>query len=210
LIRRVAIAAFALLLAGCGSNPVDVSSQYDYSSVEEYAYSAGGPAAIIAETFVGAVTFEQSEGRSVRIRVVRWADREDDLDLLDVQASQGDSVITVRATNPQELDDVAVDIEITGPPGALLNLGTGVGRVACSGRPGAFWVLDTGVGSIDLSVPADVNISVSLVTGVGGIDVDFNVDGEVSSNRVVGAIGTGDEGSIVGRVGVGSISLGSW
>lgn len=202
-----AAALIAVVVAGCSSNPAGSTDQYEYSSSEEFTYAVGDSVAITAGTFVGAVTVDQAAVDSVRIRVVRWADQEDDLDLLEVNASQAGAGIMVNATNPQDRDDVAVDIEITGPADALLDLATGVGPIMCSGDPRGRWQAASGVGNVNLAVPAGVNISVELTAGVGSVDVDFAVDGEIAGNRVVGTIGTGGEGEIVAHVGVGNISL---
>jgi len=193
-------------LAGCESNPL-ITSEYDYSDSTSYDYSVGDTLVIAAETFVGAITFDQSGARSVQVTVTRWANRESNLELLQVEAAQAGSQITISVTNPEDLNEVAADIEIVGPAEVVLDLAAGVGRVDCSGEPGASWQADIGVGDVELSLPADVNATVELATGVGSIDVDFEVDGEVSSRLVVGDIGDGGGSEIAAHVGVGDISV---
>jgi hypothetical protein len=207
----VVAVALTLLATGCDSNPTSSSGDpYEYSATQEFNYSVGDTVLIAADTFVGSVSFEQAARRSVHVTVTRWADDESDLDLLEVDESQEGHRIEVSASNPHELDDVAVEIEITGPPEVTLDLATGVGAIACAGQPGETWEANAGVGSVELAVPSGVNVSVDLTTGVGSVDVDFVVHGEVSDRRVVGTIGSGHDGSIVAHVGVGSISLIRW
>ncbi len=203
---RVSVALGVVLVAGCGVDSV-ISAQYEFSDSEVHSYAVGDSLWIDADTFVGSVTYTQGRPDSVRVTITKWADREGDLELLEVETAQLGDEIQLHASNPENLDDVAVDIEMVGPPGAALNLATGVGAVDCTGQPGPRWVADVGVGDIEFAVPADVNVSVELATGVGRVSVDFDVDGEVSTRLVVGIIGTGDEGDLAAHAGVGDISL---
>ena len=194
------------LIAGCDTNPVS-STQYDYSDSDVLSFAVGDSVTISADTFVGSVTFGPWVLEGVQVTITKWANVEADLDLLHVESSESDTVVRVEASNPENLNEVEVDIEILGPPGVSLDLASGVGSVRCVGRPGIHWGADVGVGEVEFEVPADVNISVQLEVGVGDVTVDFDVDGEVTARRVVGTIGTGDDGEILAHVGVGSITL---
>ena len=210
--KTIAIAVvFALLVAGCSDDPITTATSskdpYKYSSSQDYTYSVGDHPLIVAETFIGSIDFNEADQSDVDIRITKWADDESNLELLDISLNQVDSQINVVAANPENLDNVAVDIEITGPPESLLDLATDIGQIFCSGQPGDTWDAESGIGSVKLVVPAGVNIAVELIAGVGSVEIDFDVDGEVSDKQVIGTIGSGDEGEITAYVGVGSISL---
>jgi hypothetical protein len=201
------IALVVGLMSGCGDdNPVSVAP-YEHSEILVYDFTVDGTPVIGAGTFVGEITYDPSKADDVRITVTKWANREADLAGLLVESGSEGDAIQLTASNPDHLQEVAVDIAITGPPSADLDMAAGVGSIACTGRPGPRWVLDVGVGAIELAVPADAALSVDLSVGVGQIEVGFSVDGEVSDRRIVGVIGSGDDGEIVANTGVGSITL---
>jgi hypothetical protein len=185
------------------------SRPYEYSDSEVLSFEGVGPVEVVADTFVGSISFRHDAAQGVEITVTRWADAEGDLDNLVVGSSEVGGQIRVEASNPDELEDVAVDIDIAGPPGTMLDVSSGVGSANLLGRPGDSWRADVGVGRISLEVPPDVSIFVQLEVGVGEVGVSFDVDGEVSANRVIGTIGAGDEGDVLAAVGVGSIFLGT-
>jgi hypothetical protein len=201
-----AVVIAGLCIAGCDEDPAS-SKPYKYSDSDILNFGGVTPVEVVADTFVGSISFRHRAVQGVKITVTRWADSEGDLDDLVVDSSEAENQIRVEVSNPQELDSVAADIEILAPPGTTLDVSTGVGSVDLIGRPGEHWSADVGVGQVELEMPADVSLFVQLEVGVGEVSVSFDVEGEVSATRVVGTIGDGDEGEIIAAVGVGSISL---
>jgi hypothetical protein len=88
-----------------------------------------------------------------------------------------------------------------------INARTGAGSIEYEGAPEGDCSFDVGAGSILLRVPADLNMSVDLTAGMGGVHTNLNVDGTVTKRRVQGTIGTGDQGTLTARSGVGGIDL---
>jgi DUF4097 and DUF4098 domain-containing protein YvlB len=92
--------------------------------------------------------------------------------------------------------------------GGPVELDTGAGSIVYEGRPRGLCRFETGAGSIELILPADVQVDVDLDTGVGRVDLGgFDVTGDVSSSQVEGRIGSGQDGSISASTGAGSIAL---
>ncbi len=112
------------LIAGCDTNPVS-STQYDYSDSDVLSFAVGDSVTISADTFVGSVTFGPWVLEGVQVTITKWANVEADLDLLHVESSESDTVVRVEASNPENLNEVEVDIEILGPPGVSLDLASG-------------------------------------------------------------------------------------
>ena len=199
-----------LLFTACGSytatEPAGDSS-HKYSEIEEDSFSVGESSSLVVESFVGNITVRPGAGGSIQIKATKWAAREDDLRLVNVEMSKLSGLVKIKTDKPASIDNVSVDIEITAPSGTNIDIDLGVGSIDYVNRPGGGCFFNTGVGSIKLDLPADINVIVDLATGVGSINIDFNVEGEVSQKTVNGTIGDGDEGEIRARTGVGDIEM---
>ena len=172
------------VIVGCEDDSVRPPGE-EYSDSETHDYVVGDSVSIVASTFVGAITFTEGVAGAVQITVTKHAAVEEDLELVEVELTQTDSEIVIRASNPQDRQHVDADIAISAPPGACLNLAAGVGSVDCTGRPGDLWTAGVGVGAAEFSIPSDASVSLELLTGVGTVDVGFAVVGEVTSQRVI-------------------------
>jgi hypothetical protein len=214
-VAPVAIAALALSLgSGCDVNvngPTIVAdgggSGRLYSESRTLTYDVADSSSVNVSTFTGLIEVEQAPEAIIGVTVTMRADLEEDLAGLAADAELQGNVLTLAATNPLDLKDVSVDFELHGPPDMNVDAHSGVGTIICRGTPPELWNVSVGVGNIELVIPADANVRVSLVTGVGSVAVGIPVQGTTSSGSVVGNIGTGADGEIVARCDVGNIVL---
>ncbi len=114
----------------------------------------------------------------------------------DVRVESGAGSVTVRDVRGDiEVHTGAGNIDVRGARGSAW-LDSGAGSITYNGEPQGECRFETGTGSIDLYLPADVDVEVDLSTGVGDVDVAFEVVGQVSRREVRGVIGSGAQGSI--------------
>jgi hypothetical protein len=88
-----------------------------------------------------------------------------------------------------------------------VHLTSGAGSLRYQGTPSGSSGFQSGAGSITLVLPADLDVAVDLETELGTVDVDHGVAGRVTRRQARGTIGSGDQGQITARSGVGSIRL---
>jgi hypothetical protein len=201
------ITSFIILLCGCdGKDPSSPSSQ-NFSEVVERSFAAGDSCTLTVENFAGGVNVHTGEAGTIRVIATKWASREEHLEQIEVEMAEEDSGLHVITDNPSNLGNVSVDLDISAPPGALMNLSNGAGGIDYQGRPHGSNSFNVAVGTIKLRMPEDINVTVNLVTSVGAIFLDFTVDGQVSDKVVSGTIGTGDEGEVHAHTAVGNIHL---
>lgn len=206
------VTAFAIILLvllaalGCEDEPTATSDER-YSEIVEESFAVGNSSSLTIQNFVGSVDVRPGESGVIQVRAVKWAERPEDLEEIDVEMSMMQGGVHIMCDNPSELDDVSVDLEVTTPADTRPTVTNGVGSTTYEGRAEGECHFQTGVGSIRLALPADVNVSVQLAVGVGSIEVEFPVVGQVGETVVNGIIGTGLDGEIDAHVGVGSIVL---
>jgi len=213
MVRQAALVSASLLLTGfmcgctdSGSGPTSSESQ-PFSETIARTFAFGDTSTIDVESFVGNVTVRADGADSIRINATIRAASQADLGLIEFAATEQAGEVRIRAENPANRPNTSVDIDITTPPGAGLDIGLGVGNISYQGRPAGENRFATGVGSIILALPANVNIAVQLAVGSGSIALEFAVVGQVTTATVNGTIGTGNEGRIQANVGVGEIRL---
>jgi hypothetical protein len=125
----------------------------------------------------------------------------------DIKIDTGAGSITLASlTGKIDASSGAGSIDVSDASGAA-TISTGAGSITYQGAPAGDCRFDSGTGSIRLTLPANLSAQVDLQTGMGSIDVGFNVQGQVSRSQVKGMIGSGNQGSIYARTGVGSIQL---
>jgi hypothetical protein len=208
--RYVIIAVIIMLVLlsalGCEDEPTATSAER-YSETVEGSFAVGDSSTLTIQDFVGSVVVRPGESGLIQVSAVKWAERQEDLEEIDVEMSMMQGSVQILCDNPSDLDNVSVDLEVTTPADTRPTLTIGVGSTRYEGRAEGECHFETGVGSIRLALPADVNVSVQLGVGVGSIEVGFPVIGQVSGTSVNGIIGTGLDGEIDAHVGVGSIVL---
>jgi hypothetical protein len=117
-----------------------------------------------------------------------------------------------------EVSDVNGDLEAYTGAGTVqvraargqVRLDSGAGTIYYRGEPEGSCTFVTGAGSIHLVLPADLSVEVDLSSGMGSVDVEHDVVGRATRREVRGAIGSGEDGSIYARTGVGSIDVDSY
>ena len=213
MVRQAALISVWLLLigstGGCedtGSAPTSGDNQL-FSEAIARAFAFGDTATVDVESFVGNVTIRPGGSDSIRINATKRAAASADLGLIEFTTTEQEGEIRIRAENPANRPNASIDIDITAPPGARMDVGLGVGNISYTGRAGGENRFAAGVGSIILVLPANVNIKVELAAGSGSITLEFAVVGQITTTTVNGTIGTGNEGRIQASVGVGEIRL---
>jgi hypothetical protein len=114
-----------------------------------------------------------------------------------------------------QLEDVRGEIEIRCAAGSItvsgaegnVRLENDAGSIVYEGQPQGDCHFKTNTGTIAISLLGAPNLEVDLHTSIGIIDVRCPVDGRISRRAVEGIIGTGDQGRIVARGGIGGIGL---
>jgi hypothetical protein len=229
----LALAALLISSSGCGLlNPEQESELFtreDTKTVGVRSYPV-----LTVENFVGDVNIDFDVSETIVVKSVRWAKNEAYLDRITVETTGTDSGYSVRTSNPDDLDGVGVDLDITTPRlsrvylrlgvgDAIVNnpgrertdINVGVGNIDSHTMFGGVYLLESGIGGISLVIPSFglVYAEIALATGIGLIDLGhIKVGGEVTEKSVNGSIGSpGGDGNgeidIQAKVGVGNIHL---
>lgn len=119
----------------------------------------------------------------------------------------GAGTIQVSDVNGQiDANTGAGAINIRGASGPV-QLHTGAGEIIYQGSPTGDSSVDTGTGAIVLTLPAAANIRVDLSTGMGAVSTNYSVSGTVQRTEIKGVIGSGADGQLRARTGIGSVEL---
>ena len=215
-----------LVIGGLVSVPWSVVGDARVQATEsiEETFDVSTPLFLSVDVDVGDVTIEVGDDDEVFVSGIKRAwgrdgqQAEEYLDDFEVRIRQmATDEIKIETDMPGRLSRVgrspSVDLEITVPRDADLDLVIGVGEVEVIGVQGAFDVranvgdvilrdvrfeedsrLKNGVGNIELYLPSDSSFAFSAEANVGDIRIDFPVQNERSEKRVVG-------GSVEGEIG---------
>jgi DUF4097 and DUF4098 domain-containing protein YvlB len=124
-----------------------------------------------------------------------------------IDAQSGAGSISMRGVSGEvDAHSGAGSIDISDAEGQM-RLDTGTGSISYRGALRDDCRFESGAGSIELRLPADLDMEVDLGTGIGSIDVGYAVDGIVDQREVRGVIGSGRDGSIYAQTGSGGIDL---
>lgn len=182
----------------------------------EKTFEVGTPATLVVDVNVGDVVIRAGDGDKVRIYAVKHAwggDRqqaEEYLGDFKVQIRQRTTgEVEIEAQAPRKLPPVRrapmVDLEITVPREAKLDVVVNVGQLEVTGVRGTFDLrasvgdvslrdvrfeadsqIVNGVGSIELRLPEDSVFAFSAESNVGSVSVGFPIRNEHSEDRLVG------------------------
>jgi hypothetical protein len=200
-------------LAGCEEDPVcpvescDDTGAGRFTEVTERSFTIGEEAVATVDNFVGQVTYRTGVGNEITVRATRRAEHRSDLDLIELEMTSGPEGLFIQTSNPGNIRNLSVDLEITAPPGVRTRIASGVGNIDYLGRPPGACRFATGVGEVSLRLPADVEIGVSLRTDFGLVFLGFPVSGAVLPRVVEGTIGGGGDAYVQAVTGVGNIHL---
>ncbi len=156
----VALAVLALLLAACG-----ISQKYSEELQESFA--VGDAPMLIVDNFAGDVVVRAGESGTVRVVATKRAAREKDLDRIDVEMRERDGGLEIITDPPSGWKSVSVDLEITVPASAHVDLHTGAGDVIVRDLEGDVRA-DSNSGDVDVR---DTSGEIDAHTNAGHIDV---------------------------------------
>jgi hypothetical protein len=194
----VILALLALLLAACGG----LSQKYSEELDESFAVSARPT--LMVDNFAGDVIVHIGESGSIHVVATKRSAREKDLERIEVEMIERDGGLDVITDPPSGLKNVSVDLEITIPPSADLDLHTGAGDIIVRDVQGDVRA-DSGAGDVDVR---DVTGELDAHVGAGNIDVR-RVIGTVDLDTGAGSIdyqGT-PQGNCRFNTGAGSIEI---
>lgn len=203
-----AVVLFVIFLGAVGCSS-DSATEPDISeSILEQSYSVGDQPSLTVENEVGTVLIRTGASGTIQIAATKWAENESDLARIAVTMTGVNDSVYIHTETPANLNNAGVSLGITVPSGTIPDIAAGVGNIDYQDRPGEISRFSAGVGNITLRLPPDINVAVSLTTGVGEVNISgFAISGTLMANSVIGTIGSGDEGTITGSVGVGNIIL---
>lgn len=154
------LATLALSVAACGG------LRQRYSDTVEESFAVGETPTLSVDNFAGDVIVRTGESRTVRVAATKRAAREKDLDRIDVLMEERDGEVSVETDPPSGLKNVSVDLEITVPSGATVDLHTGAGDIIVRDLDGDVRA-DSGAGDVDVRGTTG---EIDAHTGAGSID----------------------------------------
>ncbi len=187
----------------------------------EMSFEVGEAPVLQIENFAGNIDIQTGSAGTIDAVATRRAVRNANLQRIVVEPSQEGDTITIRTRRASdEFVNVAVDLDVTVPPGTRINVTTGAGEVTIDGvegetavRTGAGNVevrgsegqvsLDTGAGNIDYA--GEPQGTSTFETGAGNIDIDLPGDfsGTVELDSGLGTVDVGTF-DVIGDVSTGS------
>jgi len=195
----IAIAAGNLLITGRSTVGGDFSSQ----ARMEQSFAVGASPSLRVDNFAGSVTVQAGGEGQIRVVAIKRAQPGTGLDRIQVRIEEQDGGLLVETSKPGTLGNASVQLEITVPADARLDLHTGAGSMEASGVHGGAR-LDTGSGSIAIR---DLRGDLDLHTGSGSVDVR-DVNGPLQVDSGSGSLTLQDvTGDVEAHTGSGSISL---
>ncbi len=134
---RIAIFTVILtvfLVCGCEDDQTTTPTPR-YSETGADTFVVGDSVSIQIRDFVGGLTVNTGAPDTILVNFTKWAPRKNDLARITVSTSQAAGEIIIFADNPSDINDAAVDFDVTAPSGSELNLRAAVGSITCNIRP---------------------------------------------------------------------------
>jgi DUF4097 and DUF4098 domain-containing protein YvlB len=164
----VMLAFLTLLLVACGG------LEQKYAEELEDSFAVGTAPTLTVDNFAGDVIVNTGEEGRIRVLATKRSAREKDLDRIEVDMDEGDGEVQIVTDPPSGLKNVSVDLEITVPASAYVDLHTGAGDIIVRDLEGDVRA-DSGAGDVDVRGTSG---EIDAHTGAGSIDV----------RRAVGAV----------------------
>ena len=201
-----AIAALTLVmfLSACGDDSTSTPVP-GFSQRLEESFTVGDLSDLRVNNFAGTVIVRQGSAGVINVVATKRAAREEDLDQLDVLMVSLPNGVEVSAINSLQLTQVSVDFEITTPLDVQPVIQVAAGSIDYEGSGVGQSSFTIAAGSVNITLPANVNVEVLLTVAAGTINIGFPVVGVVEDQRIEGTIGTGLDGRIEASVGAGEI-----
>lgn len=134
--------------------------------------------------FAGSITVRPGESDVLHVVAVRKVSTRGKLDRIDVQMTEVDDRVVIRAKKLNNLSNASVDFEITAPANTRLDVHTGAGTVDVRGIDGRIDVY-SGAGTIKAR---DVSGTASMALGAGEITYEGTPAGNCSFKTGAGNI----------------------
>lgn len=177
----------------------------------EQSFAVGTEPTLEVKSFAGKISVRAGEGDQIRIIATKKAAGRNVLDRINVDVSELANGARIETSHARGLTaNVSVDLEITVPADADLDLRTGAGKVEVDGIEGRISA-QTGAGSVEVRGAAG---PVALDTGAGEIDYEGEPRGDCSFSTGAGSVTLRLDEDLDVEIdlstGVGNISLGGF
>jgi DUF4097 and DUF4098 domain-containing protein YvlB len=170
----------------------------------EQTFQVGSAPQLTVDNFAGSITVRTGAAGQIQVIAVKRAPGGAGLNSIQVEMSQQDGGVLIRTSKPTILSNQSVQLEISAPADAQLDLHSGAGSIDVRGFTNDIKV-DSGAGSLTIQ---DVTGTLDAHTGAGSIDVQ-GATGLVSLDTGTGSIdyNGSPQGSCSFQTGTGSIQL---
>jgi DUF4097 and DUF4098 domain-containing protein YvlB len=202
------LAIAVALAAGAGWFGIfSTTGQGGLGTVSEHVdqnFAVGSTPKLTVQNFAGSVTVRAGTAGQIQVSVTKKAPNRTGLDSIQVDMNSQDGGVSIKTTKPGISGNLSVQLEITAPADAQLDLHTGAGSIDVTGFANGAKV-DTGAGSVTLQ---DVMGALDAHTGAGSISVQ-GASGVVLLNTGAGSIDYqgAPQGNCRFETGTGSIQL---
>jgi DUF4097 and DUF4098 domain-containing protein YvlB len=151
----------------------------------EQVFRVGDAPTVDAQSFAGSITVRRREIGEVRIIVTKRAPSSSALERINVDVYEQEGGVRIRTSHPGiSVGNVSVDLEMSVPSDAELDLDTGAGKVEVTDVEGRISA-HTGAGSVEVRGAAG---SVALDTGAGEVDYEGMPRGSCTFSSGAGSI----------------------
>jgi hypothetical protein len=174
-------------------------------------FEVGDAPVLQIDNFAGNIEIRTGRDGTITAVASRRAAGAANLQRIVVEPYQEGDTVTIRTRQPSSgISNLAVDLEVTVPPGTRVALTNGAGEVTIDGVEGEISAR-TGAGNIEVGGSAN---QVRLETGAGNVDYDGDPQGTSTFNTGAGNIQIGlprdFAGSVALDTGIGIVDVGSF
>jgi DUF4097 and DUF4098 domain-containing protein YvlB len=169
----------------------------------ERTFDVGTAPTLTVDNVAGNLIVRSGDGTEIRVVAVKRAPLLTDLERIEVRITPQEGALRIETTRPRTLTSASVDLTITAPAGARLDLSTGSGKVEVSGFDHGAQI-HTGSGNV---VAQDLAGEVALHTGSGSLTIGEFV-GRLKADTGSGGIQVrGMDGELEAHTGSGSLNV---
>lgn len=149
----------------------------------EETFEVGRTPNLEIDSFAGSIAVRAGDGDTIQVIATKRARSKSTLDRIELEMSERDGGLRIKAQKPSTLINASVQFEIVVPAGTQLDAHTGSGSVDVYGLDGDVEV-DTGSGSVDLS---NLGGDAKVETGSGSVSLE-DVAGEIDAHTGSGSM----------------------
>jgi hypothetical protein len=169
----------------------------------ERTFDVGDAPTLTVDNFAGNLTVRSGDGSEIRVVAVKHAPLLSNLERIEVKITPQEGALRIETTKPRTLTSASVELTITAPAGARLDLSTGSGKVEVSGFDAGAQI-HTGSGNV---VAQDLAGDVALHTGSGSLTIG-EIVGRLKADTGSGGIDVqGMDGELEAHTGSGSVAV---